>query len=227
MSDLIATTLTATNVKHPSSSITNIQLDSGGNVVTGNLDISEPGNDTRIEMGTGATGNQYCYVDLIADTTYTDYSLRFIRHNGGANTGSEIVHRGTGAFNLNLQDGGTTNLSMTSDYRLKENVVAISDGITKLKLLNPIRFNYTHTPDKVWDGFIAHEAATAVPHAVTGTKDQVMLQDGPLPGDLKKGDPVYQGIDYAKVVPLLTAALQEAIAKIEVLETKVAALEAG
>jgi hypothetical protein len=37
-----------------------------------------------------------------------------------------------------------------------------------------------------------------------------------------------QGIDQSKLVPLLTAAkLQEAIAKIETLETKVAALEAG
>ena len=102
----------------------------------------------------------------------------------------------------------------------------MSDGITKLKTLKPCRFNYKHTPDKVVDGFIAHEA-TAVPHAVTGTKDEVMLEDGPLPGDLKKGDPVYQTIDYSKFAPLLTAALKEAIAKIETLETKVAALEAG
>ena len=36
-----------------------------------------------------------------------------------------------------------------------------------------------------------------------------------------------QGIDQAKLVPLLTVALQEAIAKIETLETKVAALEAN
>ena len=37
--------------------------------------------------------------------------------------------------------------------------------------------------------------------------------------------PKYQGIDQAKLVPLLTAALQEAVAKIEALETRVAALE--
>ena len=36
---------------------------------------------------------------------------------------------------------------------------------------------------------------------------------------------VKQGIDQAKLVPLLTAALQEAITKIETLETKVKALE--
>ena len=39
--------------------------------------------------------------------------------------------------------------------------------------------------------------------------------------------PVWQSIDQSKIVPLLTAALQEAITKIETLETKVAALEAG
>ena len=43
--------------------------------------------------------------------------------------------------------------------------------------------------------------------------------------NLKKGDPIYQGIDASKLIPLLTAALQETIVKIETLETKVAALE--
>ena len=35
-----------------------------------------------------------------------------------------------------------------------------------------------------------------------------------------KGNPVYQGIDQSKIVPLLTAALQEALAKIETLEQR-------
>ena len=39
------------------------------------------------------------------------------------------------------------------------------------------------------------------------------------------GNPVHQGIDQSKLVPLLTKALQEAVAKIETLETKVTALE--
>ena len=41
----------------------------------------------------------------------------------------------------------------------------------------------------------------------------------------KKGDPIYQSIDYSKLVPLLTAALQEETAKREALEARVAALE--
>jgi len=39
--------------------------------------------------------------------------------------------------------------------------------------------------------------------------------------------PDYQGIDQSKLVPLLTAALQEAITKIEDLETRIQALESN
>ena len=37
---------------------------------------------------------------------------------------------------------------------------------------------------------------------------------------VKQGDPIYQGIDQSKLVPLLVAALQEAIGRIEALEAK-------
>ena len=67
------------------------------------------------------------------------------------------------------------------------------------------------------DGFIAHEAQTVVPQSVCGIHNEVD----------DDGNAVMQGIDKSKLVPLLTAALQEAIAKIETLETKVATLEAG
>ena len=128
-----------------------------------------------------------------------------------------------------------TSFNTSSDYRLKENATAISDGITRLKTLKPYRFNFKIDPSKTVDGFFAHEV-TAVPEAVTGSKDETQnilyTEDDTIPsgkkiGDVKEVQPVYQGIDQSKLVPLLTAALQEAIAKIEVLETKVAALEAA
>ena len=109
----------------------------------------------------------------------------------------------------------TTTYNTGSDYRLKENVVSLSDGIARLKTLKPYRFNFIEDKTKTVDGFFAHEV-TAVPEAVSGEKDAVD----------EDGNPDYQVIDHSKLVPLLTAALQEAIAKIEVLETKVAALEA-
>ena len=122
-------------------------------------------------------------------------------------------------------DGSSTSYNTSSDYRLKENVTPISDGITRLKTLKPSRFNFKVNKDTTVDGFLAHEV-TAVPEAVTGTKDQVATADD-VNDEIKEGDPIYQSIDQSKLVPLLTAALQEAITEIETLKTKVAALEAG
>jgi len=108
----------------------------------------------------------------------------------------------------------STSYNTTSDYRLKENISPILNGIDRLKQLKPKRFNFIGDTSIV-DGFIAHEAKEIVPESVTGEKDEVLLN----------GDPVYQGIDQGKLVPLLTASLQEAIAKIEFLETRIETLE--
>ena len=122
---------------------------------------------------------------------------------------------------------GVINYNTSSDYRLKENDVKITDGIEKVKKLRPIRFKWK-SGTNIYDGFLAHEVSEACPTAIDGTKDQVATADDVTKGYAANvGDPIYQAIDHSKMVPLLTAALQEAIAKIEVLETKVAALEAG
>ena len=135
-------------------------------------------------------------------------------------------------------NNSATSYTTTSDYRLKENVVDLTGAITRIKQLEPKRFNFIADADTTVDGFLAHEAATVVPEAVDGAHNEIEtwkeyeeLPEGVSVGDNKLDDdgntiPVYQGIDQAKLVPLLTAALQEAIAKIETLETKVAALEA-
>jgi hypothetical protein len=114
-----------------------------------------------------------------------------------------------------ISHSGTTSVSFntSSDYRLKENVTAVTDGITRLQQLKPSRFNFIADPAKTVDGFIAHEVQTVVPEAITGEKDAVD----------DDGNPIYQGIDQSKLVPLLTAALQEAVAKIESLEARLTA----
>ena len=112
------------------------------------------------------------------------------------------------------QNGTTaTSYNTSSDYRLKENVTPVPNGITRLLQLKPSRFNFIADPDRTVDGFIAHEVQATVPEAITGEKDAVD----------DDGNPIYQGIDQSKLVPLLTAALQEAIAKIEALETRLTA----
>ena len=109
----------------------------------------------------------------------------------------------------------TVQYSTSSDYRLKENVVPISNGIERIKQLKPCRFNFIGgDADYVVDGFLAHEAGEVVREAINGEKDAVDAE----------GNPVYQGIDQSKIVPLLTAALKEAVAKIEELEARINAL---
>ena len=61
--------------------------------------------------------------------------------------------------------------STSSDYRLKENVVAMSGATERLKQLNPSRFNFIADADTTVDGFLAHEVQAVVPEAITGTKD--------------------------------------------------------
>lgn len=57
-----------------------------------------------LEIGGSPTGNHYSYIDLVGDTTYNDFGLRIIRGSNGANTTSNIQHRGTGAFLLQAID---------------------------------------------------------------------------------------------------------------------------
>ena len=134
-------------------------------------------------------------------TTGVEYHWAFLNTNGEV---GKITTSGT-----------STSFTTSSDYRLKENVTLLTGATDRLKQIPVHQFNFIADPDTTVDGFIAHEAQAVVPECVTGTKDAVDAD----------GNPIYQGIDQSKLVPLLTAALQEAIGEIESLKARVAALE--
>ena len=134
------------------------------------------------------------------------FSGKIISFTGNSNT--EV-----GTIRIGLS---STSYNTSSDYRLKENATAISDGITRLKTLKPYKFNWINDDtNTLIDGFFAHEVSSAVPEAITGIKDAVATEDTT---ESKKGDPIYQQIDQSKLVPLLVAAVQELIGKVEALE---------
>jgi hypothetical protein len=138
-----------------------------------------------------------------------------------------------------------TSYSTSSDYRLKENVVPMTGSIDRVKALKPSRFNFIVDADKTVDGFLAHEAQEIVPECATGTKDAMRDEEYEVTAAVEevrdeddnitteaveavmgsRSVPDYQGIDQAKLVPLLVAALQEAITQIESLTGRIAALE--
>lgn len=189
-------------------------------------------NDTNLKFNRG--GTERMRIDssgnlLVGTTTHYGSSYRMslapatgtggilFKNYSGTNTGAPYAFLNTsGTLVGYISTSSTaTAYNTSSDHRLKENVTDVTDGITRVKQLEPKRFNFIADPDTTVDGFLAHEAQAVVPEAVTGTHNE--LDDD--------GNAVMQGIDQAKLVPLLTAALKESIAKIEALEARVTALE--
>ena len=98
------------------------------------LTIADVDADNVIELGYGSTGNNNAYIDFVGDTTYTDYGLRLIRTDSGANSSSALVNRGTGALQINAQDAGTVELMQNNTVRLEVE----SDGDVKVNTGNLI-----------------------------------------------------------------------------------------
>jgi len=170
----------------------------GGNLLVGTAASTDVG---KLKINAIST-DSYTSIACRSSTASGVRQIRFYNPNG------EIGNIST--------SGTSTSYNTSSDYRLKENVVAITGATDRLKQLNPSRFNFIADADTTVDGFLAHEVQAVVPEAITGTKDAVDAD----------GNPEYQGIDQGKLVPLLTAALQEALTKIDALETRITALEA-
>ena len=171
--------------------------------------------DSSGRVGINGSSNQFVTPLSVRSTTTSQYVADFAIQTNGY--GIYLRNASDSVVGTIIMNASSTTYNTSSDYRLKENVTNVTDGITRVKQLAPKRFNFIAEPDTTVDGFLAHEVQTVVPEAITGTKDEVD----------DDGNAVMQGIDQSKLVPLLTAALQEAIAEIDILKTKVAALEAG
>lgn len=118
------------------------------------------------------------------------------------NTGSEVTEG-----SIVTTSGAGTAYNVTSDYRVKENVVDLENALDRVNQLHPIRYNRIGAVE-ILDGFLAHEVAQVVPEAVTGKKDAVDAD----------GNAILQGLDHSKLIPLLVAAIQELKQRVEDLE---------
>ena len=138
-----------------------------------------------------------------------------------------MEHTGGGNIRMRNTSSGSVTYSTSSDYRLKEKVTTINNALTTVKALKPYQFTWKHD-SKLGQGFFAHEAQAVLPDigVVSGTKDAVHTEDPVKDEHHTKGDPIYQSVDYSKLVPLLTASIKELIAKVESLEEQNIALRA-
>jgi hypothetical protein len=96
---------------------------------------------------------------------------------------------------------GTTSAvtyNSTSDHRLKENAIPLTNALETINKLKPITFNWIEDKSSAV-GFLAHEFQEVIPLSVTGEKDAVDAD----------GSPIYQQMDNSGSIPYLVKAIQE------------------
>jgi hypothetical protein len=181
--------------------------------------------DSSGNLGVG-TASAYASVAIYVGTnTNGATSGGGIGLNGGTTADIDIGHASGTSSGTNYQryiyngsvigsitQNGTTQVAYntSSDYRLKNTIESMTGALAKVAQLKPVTYKW-NADNSDGEGFIAHELAEVVPHAVTGEKDAVDAE----------GNPVYQGIDTSFLVATLTAAIQELSAELNALKLKV------
>ena len=190
-----------------------------GNIEFGNGSTGAPSEKMRIDTsGTLLIGRTNTDSNTGGHFITDDYAFfekdgapLFVNRFGSNGTAVQFRRQNSNVGDIYVTTSGTA-YNTSSDYRLKTAVTYDWDATTRLKQLKPARFKWISDGDDAVfvDGFIADEAQTVVPESVTGTKDEVDAD----------GNPVMQGIDQAKLVPLLCKTILELEARITALEAE-------
>ena len=179
-----------------------------GNLLVGQSSTIGTGGRVQVISNTDTlysqTSSTTTYAALVLNVQNTSARLAAFQY-GNTTTVGTITTNGT-----------TTSYNVSSDYRLKENIVPLTGALAKILQLKPSTYNYKSKPEESIEGFIAHELQSVIPHAVTGDKDAVDADE----------KPIYQGVDASFLIPHLVAATQELSAQVTTLQTQVTALQA-
>ena len=124
-----------------------------------------------------------------------------------------FFRNGTAAGTINASTTAAPTLVAPSDYRLKENVEPLTDAADRIKSANVYTYNMIADEDKeLRYGFLAHEVSDLMHDLVIGEKDAVD----------EDGNPVYQQVQETRLIPVLVAALKDALQRIDALEAAAA-----
>ena len=113
-------------------------------------------------------------------------------------------------YYAHVNGGAGVQIGTASDYRAKDEIGLLENGVDTIKLMRPIEYTEKEGEQYkiVHQGFIAHEMQAIIPSIVSGEKD-ALNEDGEI-------NP--QSLYYAGLTPILVKAVQELTARIEALE---------
>ena len=163
-------------------------------------------NTTPVNVTTGTADGFTVLTNGQTHLSRNDGIPLFLRRRAGNGKVASFYRDTTEVGSIDVTTTATA-YSTSSDYRLKEAPTPLTGGLATVGQLNPCEFAWK-SDGSIGRGFIAHELQSVVPEAVTGQKDAVDAE----------GRPQYQGVDAAKLVPYLVAAVQELSAKVAALE---------
>jgi hypothetical protein len=170
-------------------------LDASGNLLVGKTSFSGL-------SGTGAfvaSDGRINVVNAASTNVFTTY---------------ELYSTGAGAYRFYVDAAGTiyatsaTITPITSDERLKQNIVDYSNGLSQVLGLRPRYFEYKKEPGRKLAGFISQEVQTVMPDAIVPTREDPEMMT--------------YSIDW---YPMLVKAIQEQQALITQLQADVAAIK--
>jgi uncharacterized protein YaiE (UPF0345 family) len=120
----------------------------------------------------------------------------------------EFYRQGVDAIGTITYNGTSTLYNASSDYRLKEDLKNYNalEIVSKLKTYD---FKWKNTDVRDY-GMMAHELQKILPNYVSGERDDIN-EDGSIKSQM---------VDYSKLVPILTKAIQELKAELDELKNK-------
>jgi hypothetical protein len=197
------------------------------------------GNGTSESMRIDSSGN------LLVGTTTANYSATqgfgvaagtgtyaFVSHASGTGSSADYVAFSYAGTRIgNITQNGTTGVlyNLTSDYRLKNNPVALTGAKNFVMALQPKTWDWWDNSGK-GVGFIAHEFMEVAKYSGNGTKDAVETieikdEQGNVTGTQQR--PLMQSIQpsSSEVMANIVALIQEQQTTINALTARITALE--
>ena len=162
--------------------------------------------DGKLRVVNSGTGASFSTTGAAAALVQSQWHQATTGDNFFTAFGTEAAFTLRGSIDYN-RAAGQVRYNVTSDRRLKSDIQPAASALSTLSAIQVRAYKWTETDYQVSHGFVAQELHESVPDAVKVGDDQEEVTNP-------------WAVDNAKLVPLLTKALQEALAKIESLEAR-------